>query len=99
MFNTYLDAPRIIFKLREVRYAQIAQSDALTDPAALAYQATQADSDSLILLLVGIKELRSPVEIDTLIDSAITELVRNSSIYTELRDEYIRILIRKYRQK
>jgi hypothetical protein len=48
---------------------------------------------------MGIKELRSPLEIDTLIDSAITELVRTSSVYTELRDEYIRILIRKYRQK
>ena len=65
------------------------------DAADLAYQATQDDSDSLILLLMGIKELRSPLEIDTLIDSAITELVRTSSIYTELRNEYIRILIRK----
>ena len=69
------------------------------DAADLAYQATQDDSDSLILLLMGIKELRSPVEKDTLIDSAITELVGTRSVYTELRDEYIRILIRKYRQK
>ena len=69
------------------------------DAADLAFQATQDDADSLILLLMGIKEVRSPVEVETLIDSAITELVRTSSVYTELRDEYIRILIRKYRQK
>ena len=69
------------------------------EAADLAYQATQDDPDSLILLLMGIKELRSPLEIDVLVDSAITELVRTSSVYTDLRDDYIRILIRKYRQK
>jgi hypothetical protein len=69
------------------------------EAAELAFQATQDDADSLILLLVGIKEHRSPIEIDLLIDSAITELVRTSSVYTELRDEYLRILIRKFRQK
>jgi hypothetical protein len=69
------------------------------EAADLAFQDTQDDADSLILLLMGIKELRSPVEIDILIDSAITELVRTSSVYTELRDDYIRILVRKYRQK
>jgi hypothetical protein len=33
------------------------------------------------------------------INAAITELVGNSSVYIELRDEYMRILIRKFRQK
>jgi len=69
------------------------------EAAELAFQATQDDADSLILLLMGIKEHTSPVEVHLLIDSAITELVRASSVYTELRDEYIRILIRKFRQK
>jgi hypothetical protein len=51
------------------------------------------------LLLMGIKEQSSMVDIHLLIDSAIYEVVRRSSIHSELRDEYIRILIRKYRQK
>lgn len=65
----------------------------------LAFQATQDDADSLILLLMGIKEKPSFVDAHLLIDSAITELVRTSSIYIELREDYIRILVRKYRQK
>jgi hypothetical protein len=69
------------------------------EAADLAYQATQDDADSLVLLLLGIKEQTSIVDVDMLIDSAITELVRTSSIYTELRDDYVRIIIRKYRQK
>jgi hypothetical protein len=36
----------------------------------------------------------SSPEVELLINSAITELVRTSSVYTELRDEYIRILIK-----
>lgn len=69
------------------------------DAADLAFQATQDDADSLILLLMGIKEKPSFVDAHLLIDSAITELVRSSSVYTELRDDYTRILVRKYRQK
>jgi hypothetical protein len=69
------------------------------EAADLAFQATQDDADSLILLLLGIKEHRSPIEIDLLIDSAVTELVRNSSVYIELRDEYMRILISSGRSK
>jgi hypothetical protein len=55
--------------------------------------------DSLILLLMGIKEQSSMVDVHLLSDTAIYEVVRLSSVHTELRDEYIRILIRKYRQK
>jgi len=69
------------------------------DAADLAFQATQDDADSLILLLLGIKEQRSPIEGDLLIHYAIAELIRKSSIYTELMDEYLRILIRKFKQK
>jgi len=69
------------------------------EAAELAFQATQDDADSLILLLMGIKEQGSIVDAQMLIDSAITEVVRYSSVYTELRDDYIRILVRKYRQK
>lgn len=65
----------------------------------LAFQATQDDADSLILLLMGIKEKPSFVDAHLLIDSAITELVRMSSVYTDLRDDYLRILVRKYRQR
>lgn len=72
----------------------------LTDreAAELAFQALQDDADSLILLLMGIKEQASIIDAHLLIDSAISEVVRLSSVYTELRDDYIRILIRKYRQ-
>lgn len=69
------------------------------EAADLAFQATQDDADSLILLLTGIKEQASIIDVHLLIDSAITELVRTSSVYTELREDYIRILVRKYRQK
>jgi hypothetical protein len=69
------------------------------EAAELAFQATQDDADSLILLLIGIKEQASIIDAHVLIDSAISEVVRYSSVYTELRDDYIRILVRKYRQK
>ena len=69
------------------------------DAAELAFQALQDDADSMILLLMGIKEQSSMVDVHLLIDSAIYEVVRLSSIHSELRDEYIRILIRKYRQR
>lgn len=69
------------------------------DAADLAFQATQDDADSLILLLMGIKEKPSFVDAQLLIDSAITELVRTSSVYIDLRDDYIRILVRKFRQR
>ena len=73
----------------------------LTDreAAELAFQATQDDADSLILLLMGIKEKPSFVDAHLLIDSAITELIRFSSVYIELREDYTRILVRKYRQR
>jgi hypothetical protein len=69
------------------------------EAAELAFQATQDDADSLILLLMGIKEQASIIDAHLLIDSAISEAVRVSSVYIELRDEYIRILIRKFRQR
>jgi hypothetical protein len=69
------------------------------EAADLAFQALQDDADSLILLLMGIKEQSSMVDVHLLIDSAIYEVARLSGVHTELRDEYIRILIRKYRQK
>lgn len=72
----------------------------LTDKEAaeLAFQATQDDADSLILLLMGIKE-KGDIDAHLLIDAAISEVVSVSSLYTDLRDDYIRILIRKHRQK
>ena len=69
------------------------------EAAELAFQALQDDADSLILLLLGLKEQSSIIDVHVLIDSAIAEAVRYSSVYTELRDDYIRVLVRKYRQK
>ena len=65
----------------------------------LAFQALQDDADSLILLLMGIKEQRSIIDAHLLIDSAISEVVRLSSVYIDLREDYIRTLVRKYRSK
>ncbi len=69
------------------------------EAAELAFEALQDDADSLILLLLGLKEQASIINVHVLIDSAIAEAVRYSSVYTELRDDYIRVLVRKYRQK
>jgi hypothetical protein len=69
------------------------------EAAELASDSLQDDADSLILLLMGIKEKPSFVDAHLLIDSAITELIRFSSVYIELREDYTRILVRKYRQK
>ena len=67
--------------------------------AELAFQATRDNADSLILLLMGIKEHRRPIKIEPLINAAIIGLVRTCSVYTELKDEYVRILFRKFRYK
>jgi hypothetical protein len=70
-----------------------------TEAAELASQAIQDDADSLILLLMGIKEKPSFVDAHILIDSAISEAVRFSSLYSDIRDDYIRVIVRKYRGK
>jgi hypothetical protein len=70
-----------------------------TEAAELASQAIQDDADSLILLLMGIKEKPSFVDAHILIDSAISEAVRFSSLYSDIRDDYIRVIVSKYRGK
>jgi hypothetical protein len=70
-----------------------------TEAAELASQAIQDDADSLILLLMGIKEKPSFVDAHILMDSAISEAVRLSSLYSDIRDDYIRVIVRKYRGK
>jgi hypothetical protein len=67
------------------------------EAAELASQAIQDDADSLILLLMGVKEQPSIVDAHILIDSAISEVVRLSSVYSDLRDDYIGVLVRNYR--
>ena len=69
------------------------------EAAELASQAIQDDADSLILLLMGIKEKPSFVDAHILMDSAISEAVRFSSLYSDIRDDYIRVIVRKYRGK
>jgi hypothetical protein len=73
----------------------------LTDKesAELAYRAQEGDADSLILLLEGIKERKSDAQAFVLIQSAIDEVIRLSSFYAELKEDYLRIIIRKFRQK
>jgi hypothetical protein len=68
------------------------------EAAQLAYRAQEGDPDSLILLLEGIKEKRSPADAFVLIQSAIDEVIRLGSFYTDLKEDYLRILIRKFRQ-
>ncbi len=68
------------------------------EAAELAYRAQEGDPDSLILLLEGIKEKSSPADAFVLIQSAIDEVIRLGSFYTELKEDYLRILIRKFRQ-
>jgi hypothetical protein len=48
---------------------------------------------------MGIKEKPSFVDAHILIDSAISEAVRFSSLYSDIRDDYIRVIVRKYRGK
>ena len=69
------------------------------EAAELAYRAQEGDPDSLILLLEGIKEKKSPTDAFVLIQSAIDEVIRLSSFYAELKEDYLRIILRKYRQK
>jgi len=69
------------------------------EAAELAFQAQEGDPDSLILLLEGIKEKSSLTDVFILVQSAIDEVIRLGSFYTDLRNDYLRILIRKYRQE
>jgi len=69
------------------------------EAAELAYRAQEGDPDSLILLLEGIKEKKSPTDAFILIQAAIDEVIRLGSFYTDLKEDYLRILVRKYRQK
>jgi hypothetical protein len=73
----------------------------LTDKEAeeLAFRAQEGDPDSLILLLEGIKEKNSDTQAFILIQSAIDEIIRLGSFYPDLKDDYLRILIRKFRQQ
>jgi hypothetical protein len=69
------------------------------EAAELAFRAQEGDPDSLILLLEGIKEKGSDTQAFVLIQSAIDEVIRLSSFYAELKGDYLRIIIRKFRQK
>ena len=69
------------------------------DAAALAYSAQEGDTDSLILLLEGIKEVNRDVHVDTLIHSAVIEVFHLCSFHSELKQDCIRRLIRKFRRK
>jgi hypothetical protein len=53
----------------------------------------------LILLLEGIKEKKTGTDAFVLIQSAIDEVIRLGSFYTDLKEDYLRILVRKFRQK
>lgn len=68
------------------------------EAAELACRAQEGDPDSLILLLEGIKEKSNLADVFVLIQSAIDQVIRLGSFYTDLRNDYLHILIRKYRQ-
>lgn len=61
--------------------------------------AQEGDPDSLILLLEGIKEAKNNTDAFVLIQSAIDEVIRLGSFYSDLKADYLRILIRKFRQQ
>lgn len=65
----------------------------------LAFRAQEGDPDSLILLLEGIKEKNNPTDAFVLIQSAIDEVIRLGSFYTDLKKDYLHILVRKFRSK
>ncbi len=69
------------------------------EAAELAFRAQEGDPDSLILLLEGIKEKNSPLDAFVLIQSAIDEVIRLGSFYTDLKKDYLCILVRKFRSK
>ena len=78
----------------EVKQINLTDDEAAT----LAYRAQEGDPDSLILLLEGIKEHTSDTQAFVLIQSAIDEVIRLSSFYADLKEDYFRIILRKFRQ-
>ena len=69
------------------------------EAAELAYRAQEGDPDCLILLLEGIKETNRDTQAFMLIQSAIDEVIRLSSFYAELKEDYLHIILRKFRQQ
>ena len=69
------------------------------EAAELAYRAQEGNPDSLILLLEGIKEENIDAQAFVLIQAAIDEVIRLSSFYAELKEDYLRIVLRKFRQQ
>lgn len=69
------------------------------EAAELAFRAQEGDPDSLILLLEGIKEAKNATDAFVLIQSAIDEVIRLGSFCSDQKTDYLRILIRKFRQK
>lgn len=69
------------------------------EAAELAFRAQEGDPDSLILLLEGIKEKTSNTDAFVLIQSAIDEVIRLSSFYSDLKKDYLCVVIRKFRQR
>jgi hypothetical protein len=69
------------------------------EAAELAFRAQEGGPDSLILLLEGIKEHTSDTQAFVLVQAAIDEVIRLSSFYADLKEDYLRIVIRKFRQK
>ena len=70
------------------------------EAAELAYRAQEGDPDSLILLLEGIKEVSDDTtQLFVLVQSAIDEVIRLGSFYSDLKEDYLRILVSKFREK
>ena len=69
------------------------------DAAHLAYRAQEGDTDSLILLLEGIKEYNRDPKVDILLHCAVLEVIHLCSFYDELKQDCIRRLARKFRRR
>ena len=72
---------------------------AYKDAEELAYRAQEGNTDSLVLLLEGIKEKLRDSDVDLLIHTAVVAVIHLCSAYDDLKEDCIRILLRKFRQK
>jgi hypothetical protein len=68
-----------------------------TEVEELAYRAQEGHTDSMVLLLEGIREKSRTTDVDLIVHSAVTEIIHLTSEYGQLRTECIRRLLKKFR--
>ena len=57
------------------------------------------DIDCFALLMASFQETDRKPQCSELIKAAFDEAIKYSTIYSELRDEYVRVVLRKFRSK